>query len=100
MTEGYKETYFPSDQNDNGNNVKNNLHTSCVGTQLYMSPEQMNGQIYDYKVDIYSLGIIFFELLMPFDTEMERIITLTNLRRLSFPKDFEIYFPAEVKTIF
>ncbi|XP_035719157.1 eukaryotic translation initiation factor 2-alpha kinase-like [Vespa mandarinia] len=94
MTEGYKETYFPSDQSGN-NKINHNLHTSCVGTQLYMSPEQMNGQIYDYKVDIYSLGIIFFELLMSFDTEMERIINLTNLRRLSFPKNFDIYFPAE-----
>ncbi|KAL2742325.1 eukaryotic translation initiation factor 2-alpha kinase isoform X1 [Vespula maculifrons] len=93
MTEGYEETYITI-QSEN-TNVKHNLHTSCVGTQLYMSPEQMNGQIYDYKVDIYSLGIIFFELLMSFDTEMERIVTLTNLRRLLFPTDFDIFFPAE-----
>ncbi|KAI4487625.1 hypothetical protein M0802_011981 [Mischocyttarus mexicanus] len=94
MTEGYKETSISSDRSEN-TNVKHNLHTSCVGTQLYMSPEQMNGQIYNYKVDIYSLGIIFFELLMAFDTEMERVTNLINLRRLSFPKDFEVHYPAE-----
>ncbi|XP_043495409.1 eukaryotic translation initiation factor 2-alpha kinase [Polistes fuscatus] len=98
MTEGYKETCISSDRSEN-TDVKHNLHTSCVGTQLYMSPEQMNGQVYNYKVDIYSLGIIFFELLTSFSTEMERVMTLTNLRRLSFPKDFEMHYPAEHKLL-
>ena len=38
-----------------------------------MSPEQMSGIKYDEKVDIFSLGVIFFELHYPFDTEMERV---------------------------
>ncbi|KAK0094417.1 hypothetical protein PV326_010938 [Microctonus aethiopoides] len=70
-------------------------HTACVGTKLYMSPEQMNEQIYDYKVDIYSLGIILFELLMPFDTEMERIKALMDLRKSIFPSDFAANYPKE-----
>ena len=57
-----------------------NQHTDQVGTKLYMSPEQSSGLSYSEKVDIYSLGIIFFELLHPMNTEMERGQTLTALR--------------------
>ena len=61
--------------------VTPNQHTDQVGTKLYMSPEQSSGLPYNEKVDIYSLGIIFFELLHPFNTEMERGHTLTALRQ-------------------
>lgn len=71
-------------------------HTEQVGTQLYMSPEQQEGRQYNYKVDIYSLGLIFFELLRVFGTEMERIETLKSLRMSQFPSDFHLIFPDEV----
>ena len=31
------------------------------------------GASYNHKVDIYALGLILFELLVPFSTQMERI---------------------------
>ena len=34
---------------------------------------QMEGKAYSHKVDIFSLGLIFFELFCPFGTQMERI---------------------------
>jgi hypothetical protein len=39
-------------------------------------------------VDIYALGMIFFELFFPFATEMERVKTLLEVRSLSFPPRF------------
>nr|XP_061798736.1 eukaryotic translation initiation factor 2-alpha kinase 3-like [Nerophis lumbriciformis] len=63
-------------------------HTGQVGTKLYMSPEQLSGQSYSHKVDIYSLGLILFELLHPFRTQMERVRTLTEVRSLCFPESF------------
>ncbi|CAF2692597.1 unnamed protein product [Rotaria sp. Silwood2] len=61
------------------------------GTILYMSPEQINRQSYNQKVDIYAIGIILFELLYPFSTQMERIRALENIRLQTpvFPIDFQ-----------
>uniref|UniRef100_A0A8C9ZVW4 Eukaryotic translation initiation factor 2-alpha kinase 3 n=1 Tax=Sander lucioperca TaxID=283035 RepID=A0A8C9ZVW4_SANLU len=63
-------------------------HTGQVGTKLYMSPEQLSGNSYSHKVDIYSLGLILFELLYPFRTQMERVRTLTEVRALRIPEVF------------
>jgi translation initiation factor 2-alpha kinase 3 len=95
MTEGINGVHTPCN-NANEVNILKNVHTARVGTHLYMSPEQMNGQNYNYKVDIYSLGIILFELLIPFSTKMERVVTLTNLRKSIFPDNFSIQYPDEV----
>lgn len=61
-----------------------------------MSPEQLKGRQYSYKVDIYSLGLILFELLMVFSTEMERIETIKMLRSSRFPDGFKENFENEV----
>jgi serine/threonine protein kinase len=39
-----------------------------------MAPETLASQTCTTKADIYSLGIILFELLTHFDTAMERVV--------------------------
>ena len=58
-----------------------------------MAPEQQSGEKYDNKVDIYALGLIFYELLYPFKTGMERATELANLRNLKFPPRLKGVFP-------
>ena len=72
--------------------------TGEMGTNLYSSPEQLSGEKYDYKTDIYSLGIIMFELLSNFNTEMEKHIEINKLKNFQ-DVDLGIKYPDELKFI-
>lgn len=69
--------------------------TGQVGTALYVAPElttKAAKAIYNQKVDIYSLGVILFEMCYKsLTTGMERIKILLNLRSK------EIIFPSEMQ---
>ena len=42
---------------------KTNQHmTSRIGTSIYMAPEIVNNEFYDEKCDVFSFGIIMFEV--------------------------------------
>lgn len=63
-------------------------HTLGVGTRTYAAPEQMKGTVYDCKCDMYSLGVILFEMCQLFKTGMERVKTLEGLRQGTLPEQF------------
>lgn len=54
--------------------------SSYVGSCLYAAPELQEKQ-YFYASDIYSLGIIMFEIQHLFYTEMERILCIQDLKQ-------------------
>ncbi|KAK4689653.1 eukaryotic translation initiation factor 2-alpha kinase 4, partial [Tremellales sp. Uapishka_1] len=54
--------------------------TSGIGTSLYIAPEVAISRSYNEKADMYSLGVIFFEMCYPLQTSMERAQVLTALR--------------------
>jgi eukaryotic translation initiation factor 2-alpha kinase 3 len=57
-------------------------------------------QDYNSKVDIFSLGVILFELIVPFGTEMERINKLKNLIfENKFPEGFQQHYTTEYNLI-
>ena len=39
---------------------------SLVGSPMYMSPECLMGNPYNTKADIYSLGVLLFEMILGF----------------------------------
>lgn len=43
---------------------KDDLTASFVGSPEYMSPEILNGQLYNYSVDFYTLGVLFYEMVV------------------------------------
>jgi serine/threonine-protein kinase len=53
-----------------------------MGTPYYMSPEQIRGEVCDTRSDLYSLGVVFFELLTghrPFEHESTIAIQVAHL---------------------
>ncbi|KAM8960495.1 eukaryotic translation initiation factor 2-alpha kinase 1 [Pelodytes ibericus] len=70
-------------------------HTTGVGTCLYAAPEQLQGSHYDFKSDMYSVGVILLELFHPFGTDMERDAVLKALRSGNFPVSFEKQWPTQ-----
>ncbi|KAM3417687.1 hypothetical protein BST61_g5922 [Cercospora zeina] len=57
--------------------------TNSIGTALYVAPELRTGSSVQHtnKVDMYSLGVIFFEMCQHFSTGMERVEELLSLRK-------------------
>lgn len=74
------------------NSTLNSSQTQMAGTHFYIAPELAKGPAksqYTAKSDIYSFGIVFFEMCYPLKTGMERHIILAKLRSesIEIPND-------------
>eukprot|EP00294_Goniomonas_avonlea_P007754 CAMPEP_0114541278 /NCGR_PEP_ID=MMETSP0114-20121206/1221_1 /TAXON_ID=31324 /ORGANISM="Goniomonas sp, Strain m" /LENGTH=1701 /DNA_ID=CAMNT_0001725507 /DNA_START=110 /DNA_END=5215 /DNA_ORIENTATION=- len=70
-----------------------------VGTHTYASPELQLGRDCDEKTDMFSMGVILFEMLCPFQTGMERAIKLRQLRSLVLPPETSQAYPEMSEVI-
>ncbi|XP_071686022.1 eIF-2-alpha kinase GCN2 isoform X2 [Rutidosis leptorrhynchoides] len=75
--------------------------TGQVGTYFYTAPEiEQRWPKINEKADMYSLGIVFFELWHPFSTGMERHIVLSELKKMGeLPSDWVAEFPEQASLL-
>lgn len=72
------------------NNASATLTGQWIGTPLYMSPEQAQGHTCDGRSDIYSLGIILYEMLtgaQPFQGETPIAIIMQQISVMPIAPD-------------
>ncbi len=71
-------------------------YESTIGTTAYMSPEQAKGDEVDQRTDIWSLGVVFYEMVsgnLPFKGEFDQAIIYSILNKM--PDDLEA--PRKIK---
>ncbi|KAI9116031.1 hypothetical protein K1719_012961 [Acacia pycnantha] len=71
------------------------LAETLCGSPLYMAPEIMQLQKYDYKADLWSVGVILFQLVTgrtPFtgSNQMQLLQNIIKSTELQFPSDNQI----------
>jgi serine/threonine protein kinase len=74
-----------------------------VGTPMYMSPEQGQGTGVDHRTDIYSLGIMLYEMLtgdVPFKADTPMAIVIKHMTApMPMPRQIKPDIPEELERI-
>ena len=77
------------------------LTGSMVGTPAYMAPEQVGGKQVDYRTDIYSLGLILYEIFtgaQAFQAENAVAVALKQMRESPVPPhEIEPMIPVQIE---
>ena len=75
--------------------------TRGAGTELYMAPEQHAELLYNYKVDIYSLGLIFLELLVAFGNQRKQaMLEAVKMKGFNYQTTFkDSFLPFLARTL-
>ncbi|MCK4835888.1 MAG: protein kinase [Candidatus Aminicenantes bacterium] len=72
----------------------------AVGTAAYMSPEQASGETVDHRTDIWSLGVVLYEIMtkkLPFKGDSPRSMVYSIVRKdPSGFEDFKIKIPKKM----
>lgn len=56
---------------------------SAIGSVHYISPEQARGEVTDNKADIYSVGVVLYEMItgqLPFQSESAVSVAIMQLQ--------------------
>ena len=76
---------------------------STAGTVDYMSPEQARGEIVDHRTDIWSIGILLYEMITgkaPFKGDYEQAITYSIINEEPIlPSSIRKDIPSHLETI-
>jgi serine/threonine protein kinase/formylglycine-generating enzyme required for sulfatase activity len=76
---------------------------AMVGTPAYMSPEQGRGEPGDERSDIYSLGVMLYQLVvgrLPYDADMPVALVLKHINDpLPLPTELQPGFSPEIERV-
>lgn len=78
--------------------LENSHNGEGFGTPLYAAPEQYQGEC-NPKSDVYSLGIILLELLLPFGTDMERLDVIKKVKAGQISKEIDSKYSSILKRL-